>query len=291
MSASVNTNAIFAMREVGDDLQRLRTNAGIRQEDAARKLGVSRFTVSKIERGHAFPTDSQLRILLALYKVSTEERAAVRAKITQGRSYGRAWWEDKRVRTLFKGDSYRYLSLEDAAERVATRAGTYIPGLLQTRGYIEAIAAFGQNHESTDGRETFVETRMKRQEILTRRNPVALDALCLESAVRAVVGGTETMHEQLEHLVACMSWQNVTVRVIPFSAGAPSISSASLTLLDFTGAENGSVVSEERASGESLHQDPAEVRRGRRMLADLAAHALSPEQTLGLIKQMMKELG
>ncbi|MFJ1644315.1 DUF5753 domain-containing protein [Streptomyces sp. NPDC088258] len=191
---------------------------------------------------------------------------------------------------MFGGDSYRYLSLEDAAERLSMHSGTYVPGLLQTRGYIEAIVAFGQKHESTGHREHFVKTRLKRQAILTRRNPLALDAIFLESALRAVVGGPEVTRAQLRHMVACSRQPNIRVRVIPFSAGAPSVDATLFTIIDFPGADHRSVLSQARATGDDLQDNPAEVRRVRRMFTDAASHAVCEKATVRRIEEIEKEL-
>jgi transcriptional regulator with XRE-family HTH domain len=286
----VNANAIFAMRRVGEELQRLRTEAGLKQEAGAEVLGVSRYTVGKIERGKAFPTDDQLTKLLKLYKATREERAAVVATVEQGRSYGRAWYEQPEIHAVFTGDSFRYFSLEDAADHMSTHSGTYVPGLLQTREYVASIATFGQKHESTEHREAFVEARIKRQRVLTRRNPLTMDALCLESALRAVVGGPTVMRAQLKHLLSCAALPNITLRLIPFSAGAASISGTPFAIIDFPGADNRSVVQQERVHGDTLHDDPAEVRRNRRKFTDLADHALSEAETVRRIEEIEKEL-
>ncbi|WP_230423430.1 helix-turn-helix domain-containing protein [Streptomyces radicis] len=280
----------MAMQAVGEHLAQLRNAAGLRQEDAAEKLNVTRYTVSKIERGKAFPTDEQLKTLLRAYKATTEERAAIRAIINQGRSFGRAWWEQPRFRKLFQGDSYRYFYIEDAAERILVHSGTYVPGLLQTQEYIEAIAAFGQAHESAERREVFTEARLRRQHALSRRQLMAFDALCLESALRAVVGGPEVMRKQLDHLLTVMERPNVTLRVIPHSAGAPSVSGTPFSVFDFPGESNRPVVFQEKVTGEMLDEEPAEVRRARRKFADLAAHALSPEGTVRFIEEIEKDL-
>ncbi|MFJ7999892.1 helix-turn-helix domain-containing protein [Streptomyces sp. NPDC096310] len=290
MAVSVNANAIFAMRRVGEEIQRLRTEAGLQQEAVGQALGVSRYTVGKIERGRAFPTDEQLPKLFKILDVTADERAGIVAAIEQGRSYGRAWYEQPEIQALFSGDSYRFLSLEDAAEHVSTHSGTYVPGLLQTREYIEAIVAFGQKHESTERRETFIEARLKRQDVLTRRNPLAMDAICLESALRSLVGGPEVMRAQLRHLVSCAQQQNITLRVIPFSAGAANIASAMFTIIDFAGSGNRSVVSQELSRGDTLDDDPAQVRRSRRKFADLAGHALDREESLRRIEEIEKDL-
>jgi transcriptional regulator with XRE-family HTH domain len=290
VAVSVNANAIFAMRRVGEELQRLRLEAGLKQDAMAAELGVSRYSVGKFERGKAFPTDSQLKVMLRFYKATPEERAAIVATVEQGRSFGRAWYERSDIQAVFSGDSYRYLSLEDAADRVLLHSGTYVPGLLQTREYVEAIVAFGQKNESMERREVFVEVRMRRQGVLTRRNPLAVDALCLESALRAVVGGPQVMRAQLRHLVMSAKQQNITMRMIPFSAGAPSISGTPFTIIDFPGTEHRSVVSQDRVRGDTLLEDAAEVRRTRRKFADLADHALSEEETIRRIEEIEKEI-
>ncbi|MFI5757380.1 helix-turn-helix domain-containing protein [Streptomyces sp. NPDC051569] len=287
---SVNANAIFAMRKVGEELARLREQAGLRQDDIAVRLNCSRHNISKIERGKAYPSPEQLEEMLTTYGASVEQRAAVVAAIDQGKSFGRAWYERPQVQALFTGDSYRYLSLEDAAEHLSMHSATYVPGLLQTREYIEAIVTFGQKHESAERREAFVETRLRRQAVLTRRYPLTLDALCLESALRAIVGGPKVMRAQLRHLLESTKQQNINLRVIPFAAGAASISSVPFTIIDFPGADNRSVVSQERVRGETLQDDSAEVRRTRRKFADLTDHVLDEEESIRLIEEIEKEL-
>ncbi|KAB8166300.1 helix-turn-helix domain-containing protein [Streptomyces sp. 3MP-14] len=289
MSITLNTNAIYAMRTVGEELKRLRLRANLRQLDAAKKLGVTRFTVSKMERGAAFPTDTQLKVLGKLYNCDADERAWLKAMTDQGRMFGRAWWEEQRFRDLFKGDSFRYFHIEDAAERLICYSGTYVPGLLQTREYAEAVAAFEMHHESAERRESFVESRERRQAILTRNNPTVVDLLCLESALRAIVGGPEVMRAQLRRLIEMSDRPNITFRVIPYAAGVPSIVSTLFTIVDFAGTENRSVVSQEKLTGEMLHDDPVEVRRTRRKFNSLADHALNPTETLHLLRDIEKE--
>ncbi len=290
MAGSVNTNTVFAMRRVGEELQRLRLSAGLKQDDTAAELGLSRHMVSRIERGKALPTDNQLRTLLRLCGASAEERAAIAALAEQALSNGRAWWEDLQFQPLNRGDSFRYFSLEDAAERISVHSGTYVPGLLQTREYVEAIAAFGQKNESAERREAFVEARLRRHKILTRHNPVTLDALCSEAALQAVVGGRDVMRRQLEHLLTAMDRQNLTLRIIPFKAGAPSIAGYILTIIEFPGTGIRSVVSQERDGGQQITDDPIEVRQSRRRIAGLAEHALSQEDTATRIEEIKREL-
>ncbi|MFD7900231.1 helix-turn-helix domain-containing protein [Streptomyces sp. NPDC059743] len=289
MPASVNPNAIFAMRKVGEELARLREKVRLRQDDVAVRLGCTRHTVSKFERGKAFPTSEQLEEMLKLYDASADERAAVVATIDRSKSYGRAWYEQTRFQTLYRGSSYRYLALEDAASHISLHSGTYVPGLLQTREYVEALAEFGQKNESAEHREVFVESRMNRKGVLSRSDPVTLDALCLEAGLQAVVGGPEVMRAQLRHLLSCAEQQNITLRVIPLAAGVAGVSSSLFTIMDFPGADR-SVVAMDMARGDAFEDDPANVRRFRRKFANLAEHALDEKATAQRIAEIEKEL-
>jgi len=56
-----------------ENLQRLRKNAGLSQEDVAQKLYVSRQSVSKWENGGAEPGIANLKALARLYHVTVDE--------------------------------------------------------------------------------------------------------------------------------------------------------------------------------------------------------------------------
>ncbi|MGP3968011.1 helix-turn-helix domain-containing protein [Streptomyces sp. 6N223] len=291
MSTGVNTNAIRLRREVGAELRSLRIEAGFkRQSDVAERLGVSQARVSQIEVGRKWPTDEQIGPLLDLYGVDDVRRTAIVTKIRMARESARMWWERPEIRDLFPRMSAQIFPLEDAAERILAHSGNYVPGLLQTRAYVQALADFGQKDESIDRRELFVEARLQRQQILSRPNPVTLDVLCLEVALRAAVGGTEVMRDQLNRLVQDSQRNNITIRVVPFSAGAPAVFGTPFAIYDFPGADERSVVQHEKSRHDEVTDDLSELRRARRKFADLAANALDPAATIRLIKQIAKDL-
>lgn len=98
------------------------------------------------------------------------------------------------------------------------------------------------------------------------------------------------MRSQLSHLLSCAQLPNVSLRVIPFRAGAPSISSTPFTILDFPGAEIRSAVAQERVGGDTITDGPSEVRSYRRKFATLTEHALDRAESIRLIQDAEKEL-
>ncbi|MFB7759965.1 helix-turn-helix domain-containing protein [Streptomyces xiamenensis] len=286
MSTSVNTNALAILRDLGEELRRIRMEAGYKsQADAAKQLKCSQNKVSYIERGQRWPDESLLKRMFKVYELPEPRQADIRATIRTGKSIERPWWLEPQYRELLTAGFGQTFALEDAAEKVHVHSGTYIPGLFQTQEYIEALAAFGQKDESVIRRELFVETRLRRQHILTRNHPVVVNAIFLESALRPVVGGADTMRGQLRHLRTLAARPNISVRVVPFTSGAAAAVGSPFTLYDYPGGHNKTVVMHEMSRGGGEATDGvAEVRRMRRRFADLAEHALDAVATLQLIE-------
>nr|WP_053697148.1 Scr1 family TA system antitoxin-like transcriptional regulator [Streptomyces sp. NRRL F-5755] len=62
--------------------------------------------------------------------------------------------------------------------------------------------------------------RIKRQAALYRDHPVTYRAVVHEAALRMKFGGPQVARSQLEHLLETSERNGITVRVIPFDAGA-----------------------------------------------------------------------
>ncbi|AKG42712.1 helix-turn-helix domain-containing protein [Streptomyces xiamenensis] len=291
MSTSVNTSALAIQRDLGEELRRLRLEAGFKTQTAAAKpLKCSQNKISYVESGKRWPDEALLKRMLKVYGLSESKSAEIRATIRTGKSIERSWWDEPRYRDLIAGGLGKIFPLEDGAAKIWNHSGTFIPGLLQTEGYIQALAAFGQRDESALHRELFVEMRLRRQHILTRTHPVLMTGMFLESALRPVVGGREVMREQLQHLQEMAHKPNITLRVVPFSAGSAAAVGSPFTLFEFPGAHNKAAVLREMSRGDDDTHSAAEVRRMRRRFNDLAEHALGPGETIGLIEEIEKAL-
>ncbi|GAA2352094.1 helix-turn-helix domain-containing protein [Streptomyces sp. XM4011] len=291
VSTSVNTSALAIQRDVGAELRRLRLEAGFAtQTAAAKQLKCSQNKISYVESGKRWPDDALLKRMLKVYGVEEPKRTEILTTIRTGKSIDRSWWQEPKYRSLITGRFGRIFPLEDAAETMWVHSGTYVPGLLQTRDYIEALAAFGQKDESALHRELFVETRLRRQQILTRSQPVTMHALFLESALWPRVGGPEVMKGQLRHLRDMAARENITLRTVPFSAGAAATLGAPFNVFEFSGAHNKTIVMHELSRGDDEMDDPADVRRMRRRFNDLAEAALSTAETVDLIEEIEKML-
>jgi transcriptional regulator with XRE-family HTH domain len=291
VSTSGNVNALTALREFGDALRRLRMEAGLKtQESAAAKLNCSQSKVSYVEAGKRWPDDDLLKKMFRVYAVDALKRAEIKATIQAGQSLGRPWWDTAASRDVFSSGTVRLFALEEAAETIWVHSGNYVPGLFQTRGYIEALVEFGQKAESAAHRRIFTEGRLKRQQVLTRESPPAVNAFVLEAALRVVVGGPTVMREQLGRLLSAAQRSNVILRVVPFSAGAAATLGAPFQIYDFSGSDNRSVAVRETSRDDEVTDDADEVEKMRGRFGNVAAHACSPEDSMRLLQEIEDKL-
>lgn len=290
---SISPSALIAQRRLGLQLRTIRTEAGHTQETLAEAItaasgtAFSRDRVSSLERGKSWPGAADLETILDCCRTPEALRIEIRTMVREGRALGGNWWDQhgEVPRALA-----RLIAFEDAAERVIDASNACLPGLLQTRSYIEALFQFSAFEAGAGRTQTLTDIRLRRQGVLTRPdNPLILEGLVCESALRAQVGGRDVMRQQLGHLLEQMDLPNITMRVLPFSAGAPVALTTPATILDFPGSES-SIVANDVRSGVDFEEDPREVRAARRRMDYLAQAALGPVESVDLIHRIHKEM-
>ncbi|GAB2935473.1 helix-turn-helix transcriptional regulator [Micromonospora polyrhachis] len=182
------------------EIRRGRGAAGMTQEAFGRKAGFSASHVSAVESGTRALTMSFVR-------------GADRALETGG------FYE--RLVTRFGAPSWfrPWLDAERAAIQLCCFHPNLIPGLLQTADYARAVLRLAPRLTDDEVDER-VATRLERQGILTQGHPPQLVAVVNETAIRqAGEGCAKVMPEQLLHLHRCAERPNISVHVVPSSAG------------------------------------------------------------------------
>ncbi|GAA4917473.1 hypothetical protein HNR25_002394 [Streptomonospora salina] len=107
-----------------------------------------------------------------------------------------------------------------------------------------------------------------------------------EAVLRRQVGGASVMEKQLRHLVRLSEISHVTIRVLPFSAGAHAGLDGAFYLLEFPDQEDPDVVYLEQATSGLVPEAPEEVRRYTLMFGTVLAKALSPAESTALLASM-----
>ncbi|MGY4099447.1 helix-turn-helix domain-containing protein [Nocardia sp. R16R-3T] len=216
---------------LGGQLRDLRVKNGITREAAGEAIRGSHAKISRLELGRTGFKERDIRDLLTLYGVAdAEERERFLDLARQANEPG--WWH--RYSDLLPSWFGTYLGLEQAATKIRTYEAHLVPGLLQTPEYARAVMSLGYEDADMDRR---VQVRIRRQEVLHRADPPVVWAIIDEAALHRPVGGSRVHREQMEHLIELAELPNVTVQVLPYSAGEHAAAGSSFSILRFAEAE------------------------------------------------------
>jgi transcriptional regulator with XRE-family HTH domain len=274
-------------RRLGAALRRLREDAGLSTTEVAEHLGWSHSKISRIETAKSPVTAADVQALLNHYEVPDPEAESLLRLAREAKQRG--WWHS--YSEVLPEWFESYLGLEAEASKISSYEPLVIPGLLQIEEYAAAVLGAHALRTTPDEIERAVELRRARQSRLNRDGePIMLDAVIGEAALRQLVGGPEVMAAQLQHLVEVQQLPNVTVRVLPFTAGAHPALHGAFTVLEFPTAEDPRVVYIDNLSSSLYLEAIREVGLYRLTYQQLQQQALQPGESTQMIVRLMEEL-
>jgi hypothetical protein len=132
------------------------------------------------------------------------------------------WW-DAVGRDALVDDALTYVELESEATKVRTFKVDLIDGLLQTSEYAAAVVRANSPRVTEELVRHRVDARSQRQERLRGENPIHVEAVLTEGALRTQVGGPDVMRRQLEWLLELGARSNIDIRVVPAAGAYPAM--------------------------------------------------------------------
>jgi transcriptional regulator with XRE-family HTH domain len=271
-------------RRLASKLLRLRINAEMTVEQAAEKLDWSRSKLSRIENAATSVSVTDTRALCELYETGRDLREHLAEMARQAKKRG--WWHAYSTDALMDYFS-DYVEMESEATSVVNFEVDLIPGLLQTDDYARAIMSRALPDHSTDAIESKVQIRIARQKRV--EEGLSIWTIVDEGALRRGCGDTKVMLRQLEHLRSVTQRPNVTLQVLPFSAGPHFASGGPFFLLDFGGKYDPVAYVDTLTSGLYV-EEPKDVERYRLAVDHLRALALDPHHSHNMIEDLHKQL-
>lgn len=280
-------------RQLGRFLRQYRDEIGMTMAQAARLVEIGTTTLHRLEKGTADKV--RIRIighLCEIYERSAAETTALKRLAEQAAV--KTWYQE--YSDLLPGNFDDYVGLEAAAQQLISYQ-ELVPGLLQTEDYARTMMRNYVAATSDSDVDRHVALRMKRQTIARRKSePVGLDVVLHESALRRVVGSARIMANQLRHLADASTWPNIAVRVLPFTAGMPmGLLPGPFVILDFgldgkgRSVEPTVVYVESVITANIYLQKQADVQRYRAVSAALHDAALNPVDSRALLRTTAKE--
>lgn len=277
--ATTASNPTVRRHELGVVLRSFRTQRGWTVDHVASRLQVSSSKMSRIENGLRGVNAADIRKLCDLYQVDGEERRRLTELARASRRHAR--WQPL-------GLPYStYVGLEADATSISDYGLGYIPGLLQTPEYARAVVRAAVPKWVPEVVKQRVDGRMARQQLLFSESPPKFEAVLDEAVLHRVVGSPATMHAQLHRLLELADLPHVSLRVIPYQAGALPAGNNKFIILRFAQPAVSDIVFIEGLTRDEYLKDAHEVEVYNTTFRTLVHLAVSPRATREIIIRMI----
>jgi hypothetical protein len=278
---STGDSPTIRKRALARKLVEHRQRRGLTTTYVQRRLGWSATKLNWIEKARwtESVTDS-VTDLCELYEIGGPERDALITLARQSRERG--WWT--RYNDVFGREELP--GWEAGASQIWTFETAFIPGLLQAPDYIELITRAAGIEDPAEIRR-HAEARTRRQAILTREHdPCQLHAIIDENAL-ARITDPAIRTAQATRLIEAASRPNITVQILPVSAGVYPVTSEAFLHLAFPDGERDIVYIETTIDNRML-EELDEIERYKLKFAALQAAALTTAQTAAFLRQQAR---
>jgi transcriptional regulator with XRE-family HTH domain len=217
------TGPLGPRRSIAAALRQLREDRGKLLNEVAEGMMISTSKLSRLENAQGKPQPRDIRDAIQYYKIEGTPLAGnLRRWVASAQRQG--WWTDFDDEVLggplggLGLDAHLGYEADAKVERIYTLP--FVPALLQTTGYAEAIFRT-MEQRSEDEISQLLAVRRLRQQALTSReglDPLELVAVTHESALRQTVGSPQVLRDQLDALVEWSRAPNVRLHILPFKA-------------------------------------------------------------------------
>lgn len=283
------TSPTVRRRRLAAVMRKLRAERQVNLDEVAKGSNVPRTTVHRIEHATHAPKVNDVRALCSYYGLEDDHSEALMTLARESRLRG--WWQKPHssIPTWFE----TYIGLEEEASEILIYEHELVTGLLQTEDYFRALLRVDPllPQENDKEKNRRVEVRTKRQERLTGPDAPRLWIILNEGAIRRHIGGREVMNTQLQRLIELCTPRNITLQILPFSAGAHAAVDGSFHILNFPAQRDPSIVYVQFRRGSIYLEETADLAEYTEIYDQLRAVALSPELSIELIRQVLGEGG
>lgn len=245
---------ITARRRLRTELKQRRIAAELTQRDVANQLYISPSKVIRIESGQVSVSVNDLRALLALYEVRDKRLIDELMGIAQSIRGRRPPYQE--FKDILSPEAFNYVSYELSCDYLHNYEVLLVSGLLQTEDYTREILTRVLSLDD-DTVQTQMQLRQQRQRQLEESSGRHFQFIHDEAVIRRVIGGTQVMREQLEHLRLMNLRDNIDVAVIPFGEGAYPGMRGPVVLMEF--GSDSDVVYLENSRGDAVFRDDPDV--------------------------------
>lgn len=195
------------------------------------------------------------------------------------------WELAMKDRTQFRERYRQYMALESDATSLWHFAVSVLPGLLQTPAYAREVLAAGG--VKGDELEQQVKARMGRRDLLWTEDAPTFRTILSEAALRTPLGNAAEWRAQLEYLVEAAERDNITVHVLPQSAGLHALMGFDVWYLLLP--DGRTVAYTENGYRGELIEESGPVVRLQKAYDSVRDLAMSPAESQKFIQRLLEE--
>ncbi|MDY0812346.1 helix-turn-helix transcriptional regulator [Kitasatospora purpeofusca] len=275
-------------RQLSARFKELRAQAGLTLTEVSAVVEVSQGSLSRIENGDRGTTPVLAKALLDCYGITDPAaREDILDLVRADAAQRQPWW--RKYSAVINTTKYGgYLALESSASSLLTYESELIPGLLQTEEYARHVLTVMRFDLEPPQVEELVKVRMTRHGLLTGEQAVKLWAVIDEAAIRRLAETPELLRGQLQHLLDMGARTNITVQLLPFSAGLHPGLDGPFVIMSFP-EPNPDVVWVENGPNSVYFEGSKDVKLYTEVFDHLRARALGPPETHTHLHELLKE--
>jgi hypothetical protein len=234
--------------------------------------------MNRIEKAKSGISANDLKALLRLYDITdkkrTDELVALAREARQS-----PWW--KRYSDVAPPALLELIDYESAASAISQFETIFVPGILQTEEYASAVLQVFYDEKSVpDKVAALVDLRTRRRDLLNSENALSFSFVLDESVIHRLVGSPAITSRQLLHLVEVTEQSNVTIRVVPFTAGLHPGMKGPFEVVQFEDTPDENMVFLEGPRDDIINDDPNETKSYLEAFEHITEISLGPSDSL-----------
>jgi transcriptional regulator with XRE-family HTH domain len=283
-----SASPLLQRRRLRTELKTARLNKELTQEQVAKAMDWSLSKMNRIEKAKTGISTNDLKALLPLYGITDKRTDELLNLARAARRPG--WW--RQYSDLAPATLLELMDYESAASFVHQFESTLIPGILQTEDYASAILQefYGRNMPEENIRK-LVKLRTRRRDLLGDVDAPRFSFVLDESAVHRQVGSPDVTSKQLRQLVSIADLPNVTIQIVPFTAGLHRGVGGAFEVVEFDDTDDENIVFIEGPRGDFISDDPGEAGRYLKDFQLIRDKSLTPADSVALLRKAAAEMG
>jgi transcriptional regulator with XRE-family HTH domain len=269
-------------RRLRTELRNARLKTSLTQEQVAKAMVWSLSKMIRIETAQTGISVNDLKALLLLYGITDKDRIAELVDLAQAARQA-PWWRP--YAEFAPPGLLQLIDVESAASSISQFETMFVPGILQIEEYASAILEAFYDEKASDERvAALIDLRTRRRSLLTRENAPKFSFVLDESVIQRLVGSPAIMNRQLRYLVDVTKLENVTIRLVPFTAGLHPGMKGPFEVVQFEDTPDESVVFVEEPRGDFISDNPRETQGYLDNFERIAEKALAPSDSVDLLR-------